>query len=295
MHISESVPMEIPISETVTLSSLGLNEAWLQEQIWENPACIGLGDIEAVSKERAVSSGGFLDILLKNPMSDAMYEVEVMLGATDPSHIIRTIEYWDLIKRKWPQRQHFAVLIAEQITKRFFNVIQILSGSVPLIAIQVNIIKSPSGQSLHFTKILDVYEESDDGGSSDGGNYDEAYWKNKSNETLDAAKKLLEITFPIYENIRLNYSKGYIGILRNGYNQLVVRKRSGDNIYISFRYGSKLEEITQLLESYSIQYTEKQKHCSFTMSIKRATKEVELFQQIAKLNKQWWIESGSDD
>jgi len=42
-----------------------------------------------------------------------MYEVEVMLGETDPSHIIRSIEYWDNEKRKYPQRQHFAVLIAE--------------------------------------------------------------------------------------------------------------------------------------------------------------------------------------
>ena len=31
-----------------------------------------------------------------------MYEVEVMLGETDPSHIIRCIEYWDIEKRKYP-------------------------------------------------------------------------------------------------------------------------------------------------------------------------------------------------
>ncbi len=43
-----------------------------------------------------------------------MYEIEVQLGETDPSHIIRTIEYWDLVKRKWPQRQHFAVLVANE-------------------------------------------------------------------------------------------------------------------------------------------------------------------------------------
>ena len=49
-----------------------------------------------------------------------MYEVEVMLGETDETHIIRTIEYWDHEKRRWPQRQHFAVLVAETITRRFF-------------------------------------------------------------------------------------------------------------------------------------------------------------------------------
>ena len=49
--------MEIPISETISLSSLGLDEAWLQELIWDNPSCIGLGDLEGVTKERTTSSG----------------------------------------------------------------------------------------------------------------------------------------------------------------------------------------------------------------------------------------------
>ena len=188
----------IPISETVTLRSVGLDEAWLQTQIWENPSCLGLGELEGVTRERAVSSGGRLDVLLKNPSDDSMYEVETMLGETDPDHIVRTIEYWDLVKRKWPQRQHYAVLIAERITKRFFNVIQILSDAVPLIAIQVNIVKSPHGQSLHFTKILDVYEEPDDDTSVDSGTYEEAYWQTRSKETLATAKILLDLTRDVY-------------------------------------------------------------------------------------------------
>jgi len=82
-----------------------------------------------------------LDILLKNPEDDTMYEVEVMLGETDETHIIRTIEYWDNEKRKWPQRQHYAVLVAENITRRFFNVIQLFSHSIPIIGIQANLIE----------------------------------------------------------------------------------------------------------------------------------------------------------
>ena len=77
-----------PISKTISISDTGFNEEWLQNQIWENPSQIGLGDLETVTRETAVSSGGRLDILLKNPESDTMYEVEVMLGETDPSHII---------------------------------------------------------------------------------------------------------------------------------------------------------------------------------------------------------------
>jgi hypothetical protein len=117
----------------------------------------------AIAKERQQSTGGRLDILLKNPEDDSMYEVEVMLGETEETHIIRTIEYWDNEKRKWPQRQHFAVLVAEHINRRFFNVIHLLSHSIPIIAIQVSILAAYDKKSLSFTKVLDTYEEIDDG------------------------------------------------------------------------------------------------------------------------------------
>ena len=57
------------------------------------PSIRGLGDLQPLNKEKSQSSGGCLDILLKDREDNTMYEVEVMLGETDPSHIIRTIEY----------------------------------------------------------------------------------------------------------------------------------------------------------------------------------------------------------
>ncbi len=38
---------------------------------------------------------GRLDLLLQDA-NQRRYEVEIQLGATDESHIIRTIEYWDI-------------------------------------------------------------------------------------------------------------------------------------------------------------------------------------------------------
>jgi len=279
----------IPISETVSLKSLGLDEAWLQSQIWEMPSCLGLGELEGVTKERVISSGGRLDILLKNPVDDSMYEVETMLGETDPDHIVRTIEYWDLIKRKWPQRQHFAVLVAERITKRFFNVIQILSDAVPLIAIQVNIVKSPHGQSLHFTKILDVYEEPDDDTSTDDGTYDEQYWASKSQSTLETARLLLDVTREIYVNPELRFNKHSIVIVSGNYTQLSMRKGSGKNVLVGFRYGNKRDDIQTLLESNDIQYAERHRRFRFQMTLDRFRSKSDMFVEIAKLNKQWWV------
>ena len=109
------MPETIPIAATRWIRDCGFDEIWLQDQIAESPACLQLGELELVSRERQQAGGGRLDILLKDPQDDSMYEVEVMLGDTDETHIIRTIEYWDREKRKWPQRQHFAVLVASPL------------------------------------------------------------------------------------------------------------------------------------------------------------------------------------
>src|SRR3990167_7855246 len=150
---AERINMEISIATAISIREAGFDEYWIRDQIYDNPTCLGLGDLEPVSKERIQSSGGRLDILLKNPEDDSMYEVEIMLGETDETHIIRTIEYWDNEKRRWPQRQHYAVLVAESITRRFFNVIQLLGQSVPIIAIQANLIEAKGNKILSFTKV----------------------------------------------------------------------------------------------------------------------------------------------
>lgn len=46
------------------------------------------------------SSGGQLDIQSKDLSDNSMYEVEVILGEIDSSHIIRAIEYWDNEKKE---------------------------------------------------------------------------------------------------------------------------------------------------------------------------------------------------
>ena len=100
-----------------------LSEAWLQDLIAEDPSIIGLGDLVLRDKERLQPKAGRLDLLLQDPDSQRRYEVEVQLGACDESHIIRTIEYWDIERKRYPQYDHCAVIIAEDITSRFLNVI----------------------------------------------------------------------------------------------------------------------------------------------------------------------------
>jgi RecB family endonuclease NucS len=117
------------------------SEKWLQDKIEEDPSILGLGDLTIVERERRQSTGGRIDFLLYDPETQTMYETEVMLGATDESHIIRTIEYWDIERRRYPNKDHKAVIVAEDITSRFFNVITLMNRSIPIIAVQLHAIK----------------------------------------------------------------------------------------------------------------------------------------------------------
>jgi hypothetical protein len=157
------MPDDMQLAKRCSIREAGYDEYWLQDQIYQKPSCLGLGELDALAKERYQGGGGRLDILLKDSEDDTMYEVEVMLGETDETHIIRTIEYWDNEKRRWPQRQHFAVLVAEHINRRFFNVIHLLSHSIPIVAIQVALLETDGKRGLYFSKVLDTYEEVDDG------------------------------------------------------------------------------------------------------------------------------------
>ncbi|TIP80525.1 MAG: hypothetical protein E5X60_36225, partial [Mesorhizobium sp.] len=88
-----------------------MSENWVQQKIAEDPSILGLGDLVLRAKERIHPKAGRLDLLLQDPDTSRRYEVELQLGATDESHIIRTIEYWDIERKRYPQYEHCAVII----------------------------------------------------------------------------------------------------------------------------------------------------------------------------------------
>jgi hypothetical protein len=116
------------------------NEKWVQDRIAEDPLILGVGERILKDQERNQPGAGRLDLLFQDPDSNLRYETEIQLGKTDESHIFRTIEYWDLERKRYPQYDHVAVLIAEDITSRFLNIISLLNGFIPLVAIQLNAI-----------------------------------------------------------------------------------------------------------------------------------------------------------
>lgn len=174
-----------------------LNEKWVQEIIAQDPSIIGLGNLILKDKERIQPHAGRLDLLLQDEDATKRYEVEIQLGKTDESHIIRTIEYWDIEKKRFPQYEHCAVIIAEDITSRFLNVISLFNGAIPLIAIQMNAIKVGENTSLMFTTVLDQltlgFVDEDEEVSEVT---DRNYWEQMrgTKQTVAMADEILELT-----------------------------------------------------------------------------------------------------
>lgn len=196
-----------------------LNEAWVQDLIADDPSIIGLGDLVLRDKERMQPRAGRLDLLLQDPDTQRRYEVEIQLGSTDESHIIRTIEYWDIEKKRYPQYDHCAVIIAEDITSRFLNVISLFNGTMPLIAIQMNALKVGDNTTLFFTTVMDeltrgLVDEDEDAESTPT---DRAYWEKKGTKTtVGLADKILKLLHSFDDKLNLKYNKFYIGIEKDG-------------------------------------------------------------------------------
>jgi hypothetical protein len=87
------MPIELKKVTSVELRSVGLSEKWLQDQIEQDTSILGLGELRIIGKEHHQASGGRIDFLMYDDDADLFYEIEVMLGTLDESHIIRTIEY----------------------------------------------------------------------------------------------------------------------------------------------------------------------------------------------------------
>jgi hypothetical protein len=194
------------------------NERWVQNHIVEDPTLLGLGDIVVKDEERHQPHAGRLDMLLQDSQN-TRYEVELQLGRTDESHIIRTIEYWDIERKRYPQYEHCAVIIAEDITSRFLNVIQLFNGFIPIIAIQMNAYQIQDFITLEFTTILNQLSLGlVDDDESIREVTDRDYWLNKrgTKETVKMVDSMLELIHTFDESYELKYNKYYIGLAKDG-------------------------------------------------------------------------------
>lgn len=234
-----------------------LNERWVQQRISEDPSILGLGALILKDKEKIQPHGGRLDLLCQDEDSSRRYEIEIQLGKSDESHIIRTIEYWDVERKRYPQYEHTAVLVAEDITSRFLNVIGLFNGVIPLVAIQMQAFRIGDQVSLVFTTVLNEMrlglEDEDEGEDVT----DRAYWEKRSGKnTLEVTDSLFALVHEFAPALSLKYNKFYIGLAKDGRpNNFVIFRPKKDWV----RFEPRLErsnEIQSKLEEAGIDIME---------------------------------------
>lgn len=238
----------------------------IQNFIFEDPSVLGLGDLSSVKREKVQPSGGRLDLLLTDD-DGTRYEVEVQLGATDPSHIIRTIEYWDSEKKRYPQYDHCAVIVAEEVTGRFMNVISLFNGSIPLIALQLSAYKQGDNVSLAFTKVLDRVSLAND----EEEQYevtDRKYWENRS------TVKMLKNVDMIFDDLKdftvgyeLKYNKFYIGLTKDGVSKNFLMFRPKKNYLYIVCKGNENPDILKQCEDAGLDLSYRARFKEFSLRI----------------------------
>jgi hypothetical protein len=247
------VPEKYVAAKTVSLKAhQDYGERWLQKVIADDPTVLGLGELEVRDAERPQPYAGRLDLLLVDPESRTRYEVEIQLGATDESHIVRTIEYWDNERRRYPDREHVAVIVAEDITSRFLNVISLFNRAIPLVAIQLRALDVGGVLTLHATKVLDLTtfpveeEEAEHQESAD-----RAYWERRgTRQTISLVDRLLTMIHEVIDDAELapKYNKYYIGLAKHGIadNFVTMRPRK-TNLIVLFKI-PRSEELSARLD-----------------------------------------------
>jgi predicted transport protein len=228
-----------------------LNETWLQDRIGEDPSLLGLGDLVLRDRERPHAGAGRLDLLLQDAETNRRYEVEIQLGKTDESHIIRTIEYWDIERKRYPQYDHVAVIVAEDITGRFLNVIGLFNGFIPLVAIRLSAIQIGDSVSLVFSKVMDetklglVDEDEEVRAPADRG-----YWEKRgSKQTLAMADEMFGWLHDLDPGLELKYNKFYIGLAKDGRaNNFVVFRPQKDGLRVEIKV-ERSDETQALLDA----------------------------------------------
>lgn len=264
-----------------------LDERWVQDLIENDPSILGLGDLVVRDRERRQPRAGRLDLLLEDPNGKRRYEVELQLGKTDESHIIRSIEYWDFEKKRYPHYEHSAVLVAEDITSRFLNVISLFNGTMPFIAIQMGCYKVDERITLVFTRVMDEINrgQADDYADAKAAPADRGYWEGRATKNMVAlADQILNFLHVIDPELELNYNKPYIGLQKSGkscnFVTLVPQKKS----FIFRVYIPQSDELDAIIDESGLEKTDNsdEKHYALRLTHNEIKSKSEVLENLSK-------------
>ena len=119
-------------------------------------------------------------------------------------------------RKRYPQYEHIAVIVAENVTSRFLNVIGLFNQAIPLIAVQLKAVIVNDTLTFVATQILGLMSLGTDD-EDEGETVDRSYWEAKSStESLRICDQIIEMIGEVESGIQPKYRKHYIGLAGSG-------------------------------------------------------------------------------
>jgi hypothetical protein len=115
--------------------------------------------------------------------------------------------------------------------------VHLLSMAVPIIGIQAIIVQAGDTTALHFTKVIDSYEEPEEEGPQQ--TYDEKHWVDNYPGTLECARWYRELLKKFYGGIPTKYFESYISLTVGGIARVWVNRRKNDRALIEVKYAQE--------------------------------------------------------
>lgn len=158
--------------------------------------------------------------------------------------------------------------MAEGITSRFFNVIGLLSRSIPLIAIQLSAVQVNESITLTFTRVLDIYDPPV-GEELEADPTDRTWWvKRGTAQTLEVVDRLAAIPMADGRPLQLRHNRGHIAVANARQQFAWLTPRKAGHCYIHLRLSSAgVEAATAQLSAEGIEVSPRSDGTAFRLTL----------------------------
>ena len=147
--------------------------------------------------------------------------------------------------------------------------VHLLSKAVPIVGIQANIVQVGETRALHFTTVIDSYQEPEEEESTQ--ETDEKYWLERSPAALECARWYSEMLARYYGGVPMKFGKTVITLYVGGTVRVAVFPKKANRAVISLEKFSEedIAEAEAYLNKQGAAFTRKDDCLKFTVNLQQ--------------------------
>jgi len=156
--------------------------------------------------------------------------------------------------------------------------------AVPIVGIQANIVEVNGSKALHFTKIVDSYQEPEESELTQQQVYDEKHWEEKYPWTLDCARWYKNLLERFYGDIEIKYFDTYISFTFGGLARVWVTQRKKDRSFVEVKHGEEgFQEAVDYMNNEGVAFRQRaNEFVNFNANLQQLEKHATAHEWLAK-------------